>query len=251
MLALGVEVRRGGDVSLLAHALDDLLDQLFELRSGIRLIAVRRVAEELLNRFLRQHAAVEERVEDRVVQRLHGPVVVVRRVGAAESARQQQVGQLRDQILEIQLVERVAGESRVAVFHDVLIPELTNSQSLVVILFLLPGSPDLFLDGLVLAARAAGAPQARCRPAYPRSSLRLIFFCAYRPSRMKSIAEAIDRRGRARADPACLISSGSPCRPRVRLITSSADVASLSGREPAEIEPFDDRRECRCRRTCR
>ena len=116
--ALGFEIRRRGDVALLAHPLDDLLNQLFELRSRVRLIAVGRIAEQPLDRLLRQHAAVEQRVEDRVVQRLHRPLVVVHRVRVAEAAREQQVGQLRDQILEIQLVEHVAGEFRVAVLHE-------------------------------------------------------------------------------------------------------------------------------------
>ena len=112
------EVGRRRDVALLRHALDDLLNQLFELRPRVALIAVGRIAQQPLDRFLRQHAAVEQRVQNRVVQRLHRPLLVVHAVRVAEPAREQQIGQLRDQILEIQIVELVAGEFRVAVFHE-------------------------------------------------------------------------------------------------------------------------------------
>jgi hypothetical protein len=64
-----------------------------------------------------QHAAVEQRVENRVVQRLHRPLFVVHAVGVAEAAGEQQIGELRDQILEIQIVELVARECRIPVFH--------------------------------------------------------------------------------------------------------------------------------------
>src|SRR5439155_11155830 len=62
-LALRVQIGRRGDVALLGHALDDLLNELLELRARVRLIAVGRIAEQPLDRFLRQHAAVEQRVE--------------------------------------------------------------------------------------------------------------------------------------------------------------------------------------------
>src|SRR5204863_9415199 len=84
------------------------------------LVAGRRLAEQLLQRFFRQHASAEERLENRVVQRLQGAVFVAgRRIapGVAEPARQQQVGELRHEILEIDLVEQVAGVFGVAVFH--------------------------------------------------------------------------------------------------------------------------------------
>ena len=115
-LALALEIRRRRDVALVGHPLDDLLDQLFELRARLVLIAVGGVAEQPFDGLFRQHAAVEQRVEDRVVQRLHRPLFLVVAVRVAEAAREQQIGQLRHQILEIQLVERVAGEFRVAVF---------------------------------------------------------------------------------------------------------------------------------------
>ena len=90
-LALGVEIRRRRDVAFLRHPLDDLLNQFLELRPRIALIRVGRIAEQPLDRFLRQHAAVEQRVEDRVVQRLHRPILFVHGVGIAEAARQQQI----------------------------------------------------------------------------------------------------------------------------------------------------------------
>src|SRR6266850_7156780 len=76
MLALLLEVRRGGHESLLHHLVDDLLDEILELLARLLLVAVRRLAEQLLQRVLRQHAAAEERFENRVVQRLHRPVLV-------------------------------------------------------------------------------------------------------------------------------------------------------------------------------
>ena len=51
-LALGVQVGRRRDVALFRHALDDLLDQLFELRPRVGLIAVGRIAEQPLDRVL-------------------------------------------------------------------------------------------------------------------------------------------------------------------------------------------------------
>src|SRR5207245_388451 len=51
-LALGLQVRRRGDVAFLTHALDDLLDQLFELGAHPVLIAVRRIAQQFLERLL-------------------------------------------------------------------------------------------------------------------------------------------------------------------------------------------------------
>ena len=51
------------------------------------------------------------------MQRLHRPVILVHPVRISESAREEQVRQLGDQILEIQIVERVTGKLRVAVFH--------------------------------------------------------------------------------------------------------------------------------------
>ena len=116
--ALGFEVGRRRDVALLAHPLDDLLDQLLELRSRVVLIAVGRIAEQPLDRFLRQHAAVEQRIEDRIVQRLHRPVRRRRSpYGLPKPLDSSRSDSFDDQILEIELVEQVAGELGVAVFH--------------------------------------------------------------------------------------------------------------------------------------
>ena len=120
MLAFLLEIGRAGDEPLLHHLLDDLLDEILELLPRLFLVAVRRLAEQLLQRLFRQHASAEQRLENRVVQRLHGAVLVAgRRITprVAEPARQQQVRQLRHEILEIDLVEQVAVVFRVAVFH--------------------------------------------------------------------------------------------------------------------------------------
>src|SRR5215831_9101130 len=69
-LALLIEVRRAGDEPLLHHLVDDLLDQILELLPRLLLIAVRRFAEQLLQRLFRQHAPAEERLENGIVQRL-------------------------------------------------------------------------------------------------------------------------------------------------------------------------------------
>ena len=48
-LALGLEVRRAGDEAALHHAVDDLLDEVLELLAHAFLIAVGRLAEQLLH----------------------------------------------------------------------------------------------------------------------------------------------------------------------------------------------------------
>ncbi len=117
--ARGVEIRRHGNVALVGHALDDLLNQFFELRPRIALIGVGRIAEQALDGFFRQDAAVEQRVEDGVVQRLHRPLFLVHAVRAAESAGQQKIRQLRDEIFEIQVVELVADIFGVTILHEI------------------------------------------------------------------------------------------------------------------------------------
>jgi hypothetical protein len=120
MLPLALQIRRPGHEALLHHLLDDLLDQILELLPRAFLIAVGRFAEQLLQRIIREDAAAEQRLEDRIVQRLQCPVLIAaRRIHPriAEPAREEQVGELRHQILEIDLVEQVAGVFRVAVFH--------------------------------------------------------------------------------------------------------------------------------------
>ena len=74
-LPFALEIGRRRDVARFLHPLDDLLDQLLELLPHLLLIAVGRIAEQLFEHVGRQHAAAEERLENRVVQRLHRPVV--------------------------------------------------------------------------------------------------------------------------------------------------------------------------------
>jgi len=125
-LALGFEIRRRRDVAFLRHPLDDLLDQLFELRARIALIGVGRIAKQPLDRLLGQNAAVEQGVEDRIVERLHRALVIVAAVRIAEPAGEQQVGQLGDQIFQIEVVELVARVFRVPVLHRFLIPDFNS-----------------------------------------------------------------------------------------------------------------------------
>ena len=121
--ALRLQIGRRRDEAFLHHPLDDVLDQLLELRSGVGLIGIRGIAEQALERFLRQHTAVEQRVHDGVVQRLHGAVVIGLAVHAAvrrlKAARQQQIRELLDQIVEIQIVQRIAGVFAEYLSHSV------------------------------------------------------------------------------------------------------------------------------------
>ena len=52
------------------------------------------------------------------MQRLERPLGIVHSVWIAEAAGQQEIGELRDQILEIQFVELIASELGVSVLHD-------------------------------------------------------------------------------------------------------------------------------------
>ena len=74
MLALALEVGLPRDVALLRHPFDDLLDQLLELGLAV---GVRRVAEQALDGLVREQVAAEDRLENRVVQRLQGVLTVV------------------------------------------------------------------------------------------------------------------------------------------------------------------------------
>ena len=118
--ALAVELRRLADEAAFHQAVDDLLDQFLELLARFVLLAVGGRAEQLVEGFVGEDAAVEQCIEDGIVQRLHRTVVVrAERIapGVAEPAREQQVRQLRDQIVEVDLVEQVAGVLRVAELH--------------------------------------------------------------------------------------------------------------------------------------
>src|SRR5207247_4253672 len=118
-------------------------------------------AEQATDRLFRQYAAIEQRVEDRFVQRLHRALVVVHPVRVPEAAGQQQVGELRDQIFEIQAIELIADVFGVAILHG----------ALVVILLLPARQRDRVVDLLLLAPRAApwrgfgGGVPARRAPA--------------------------------------------------------------------------------------
>ena len=173
---LRLEVRRARDEALLHHPLDDLLDQILELLPRALLVAVGRFPEQLLQRFVREHASAEEGFENRRraapascdPRRSHGRIAP----GVAESARQQQVRELRDKVLEIDLVEQFAGVLGVAVFH------LTSSTrvcscgptalSVVVLLLRSAARRD---RRLVLGCRfrwTAGAPWVRSRDSRAR-----------------------------------------------------------------------------------
>src|SRR4029078_9715965 len=88
------------------------------------------IAQQLLDRLLRQQAARQQRFEDRVVQILRrNPLVGVGRARVVvEPAREQHVRQLRDQLLEIDALELVAGISGVPVFHGRGALSTINSQ---------------------------------------------------------------------------------------------------------------------------
>jgi len=102
-LPLRLGIRRGRDVAVLLHPLHDLLDQLFEplLRLGVRL-----VAEQLLQRVLRQHAAAQQGFQNRVVERLHRAFVLrPGEVRIVEAAREQQIGQLRHELVHVEVIQ--------------------------------------------------------------------------------------------------------------------------------------------------
>ena len=78
-----------------------------------------RLPEQPLEHVRRQHAAAEQRFEDRVVQRLHRAVLVLRRIapGIGESAREQQIRELRHELVHVELVKERRGVFRVFVTH--------------------------------------------------------------------------------------------------------------------------------------
>ena len=121
-LAFLLQVGGARDEPLFHHALDDLLNEILELLARLLLVAVGRLTEELLDGLVRQHAAAEQRLEDGIVQRLHRAVLFVARAAPriVEPAREQQVGQLRHEIVDVDLVEQAACVLRVAVFHGIL-----------------------------------------------------------------------------------------------------------------------------------
>ncbi len=163
----GLEIGRRRNVARLLHAFDDLLDQLFELLARGVFVALGRVTEHLLEEIVRQHAAVEQRFENRVVQRLHRAIAVIAGVARVpEPARHQQVGQLRHQLVHVELIEQVGNVLRVFVFHssETLKPSSKRlghgfSQASVVIPFLLP--PAALVLVLVIVGSENGAARLR------------------------------------------------------------------------------------------
>ena len=106
------------NVARLRHPVHDRLDELLELVAHLLLGAVRLVAEELLEQVLRQHAAAEQRFENCVVQRLHRPIPIIGRVSRApEPAREQQIRELRHELVHVEIVQQVGHVFRVGVFH--------------------------------------------------------------------------------------------------------------------------------------
>ena len=77
--------------------------------------------EQPLHHLVGQHAAAHDRLEDRVVERLHRALVLRSgEIRIVEPARQQQVGQLRHQRLEVEVVEVATG--RICVYLNRMAP---------------------------------------------------------------------------------------------------------------------------------
>ena len=114
-LALDVELGRRRDVAGLLHPLHELLDQLVELLLGGRRV----VAEQLLQQVVGQQPAVQQRIEDGVVQRLHGPIAVQRTVAVRtlEPARQQHLRQRRHEFFHVDFVGQARDVFAVLEFH--------------------------------------------------------------------------------------------------------------------------------------
>ena len=107
---LGVEIGRARQVALMLQLLDDLLDQLLDpllrIVGGLPVLA-----EQLLEHLVGQQPAVQQRLEDGVVQRLRRHALPRRRrraVRVVEAALEQQVRQLRQQLFEVEPVEVLA-----------------------------------------------------------------------------------------------------------------------------------------------
>ena len=120
-----VQVGRRRDVARLLHAVDDLLDQFLELldlllRGLVR--AAGRLAEQLLGEVGRQHPAVEERLEDGVVEGLQRAIGAVERAApaVAKPAGEQQVGQFRGQLVDVEPVDEVWRVLGIAIAHHAL-----------------------------------------------------------------------------------------------------------------------------------
>ncbi len=117
---LRVGLAAEADVALFSKPFDQLLDQVVDLLA-LPLDALGRAVagKEPLRHFVRQHAAIQQRIEDRIVQRLHRAVIVALRiVRIVEPAREQEIGQAGHQLVEVDVLREIRDEARVAVFHQ-------------------------------------------------------------------------------------------------------------------------------------
>ena len=151
ILHLRLRRRRRCQVALPLELVENLLNQPFDALLGVvSLLPV--LAEQLLDHLVGEHSSVEQRLEDGIVQslaRVPGHAVVVREaVGVVEAARQQEVGELREQLLEIEVVEILAGELGVAVF---------KVRLSVVVLLLVARQRDVAIDHRLLRDIPRGA----------------------------------------------------------------------------------------------
>jgi hypothetical protein len=117
---LGLEVRRRRDVAGLFHALDDLLDQFFELSARAFFVAPRRHRRTSARAIIRKHAPIQQRLEDRIVQRPASSRSLSSSVsrGLPKPLDINQVGQLRHELVHVELVEQIGNVLRIFVFQD-------------------------------------------------------------------------------------------------------------------------------------
>jgi len=92
-------VLRELQVALAYQPLDHLLEEL---------VARLRVAHQLRQVLFREQAAAQQRLQDGVVERLEVVFVPVVHLLGAEPAVEQEVGQLRDEVLEVEVVPQLA-----------------------------------------------------------------------------------------------------------------------------------------------
>ena len=228
------------------------------ISSSMRLLLVG--VHQLVDRLLRQQPARQQRLEDGVVQRLHRVVRVGpgRHLLAREPARQQEVGQLRQQVLEVEAVEFVAGELRVPVAHRArLLPfdglaggglrdvgpaqAAGHRRSSVVVLLLPCGRPSSNIG----SAWRRGPPRARLLAGAVVAAL---VAAGDLLERVEALEDEVHRRRRSRGP-------ARPARRRPRCTSSSspgtllACLTHLAGRvgvaqlqRTARVEPADDLR---------
>ena len=105
------------EVALVDQPLDELVEQLGELRSISWSCSRRRLAAQRLEHLGGELARLHQRLEDRLLQRVERAVAVVahvvvpeRRAPAGEAGLEQEVGELVEQRLEIDRVGQLGGE---------------------------------------------------------------------------------------------------------------------------------------------